>query len=50
MLPTLATYMGHVRFTSTQVYLHATAELLAEANQRFLENFRHNISPKGEKK
>lgn len=50
LLPALATYMGHVSFTSTQVYLHATAELLAQANQRFLENFRHNISPKGEKK
>jgi integrase/recombinase XerD len=50
LLPTLATYMGHVSFTSTQVYLHATAELLAEANHRFLENFRHNIFTKGEKK
>lgn len=49
LLPILATYLGHVNFTSTQVYLHATAELLAEANQRFLKNFRQNISPKGEK-
>jgi integrase/recombinase XerD len=48
LLPTLATYLGHVKFTSTQVYLHATAELLAEASQRFLNNFRQNISPKGE--
>lgn len=50
LLPALATYLGHVKFTSTQVYLHATAELLAEANQRFLKNFRLNISPKGEEK
>ena len=48
LLPTLATYLGHVKFISTQVYLHATAELLAEASQRFLNNFRQNISPKGE--
>jgi hypothetical protein len=48
LLPTLATYLGHVKFTSTQVYLQATAELLAEASQRFLNNFRQNISPKGE--
>ena len=47
LLPTLATYLGHVKFTSTQVYLHATAELLAEASQRFRNNFHQNISPKG---
>lgn len=49
LLPALATYMGHVSVISTQVYLHATAELLAAANQRFLEHVRRNISPKGEK-
>ncbi len=48
LLPALATYLGHVKLTSTQVYLQATAELREEANQRFLENFRQNISPKGE--
>ena len=48
LLPALATYLGHVKVTSTQVYLQATAELLEEANQRFLRNFRQNISPKGE--
>ncbi len=48
LLPTLATYLGHVKITSTQVYLQATAELREEANQRFLKNFRQNISPKGD--
>jgi integrase len=47
LLPALATYLGHVKLTSTQVYLQATAELLEEANQRFLNNFRQNVSPKG---
>lgn len=47
LLPALATYLGHVKVTSTQVYLQATAELLEEANQRFLNNFRQNVSPKG---
>ena len=48
LLPALATYLGHVKVTSTQVYLHATAELLEEANQRFLDNFRQNILTKGD--
>jgi site-specific recombinase XerD len=43
LLPALATYLGHVDVTSTQVYLRATAELLEEANKRFLENFRKNV-------
>ncbi|MGI8609483.1 MAG: tyrosine-type recombinase/integrase [Candidatus Dormibacteria bacterium] len=34
-LPLLATYMGHASVLATHVYLHATSELLAEANQRF---------------
>ena len=48
LLPALATYLGHVKISSTQVYLRATAELLEEANQRFLDNFRQNISAKGQ--
>jgi integrase len=34
LLPALATYMGHVDYTSTAYYLTATAELLAAAGQR----------------
>ncbi len=48
LLPALATYLGHVKVSSTQVYLQATAELLDEANKRFLRNFRQNILPKGQ--
>ena len=49
LLPALATYLGHVKVSSTQVYLRASAELLQEANQRFLKNFRQNILEKGNK-
>ena len=48
LLPALATYLGHVKVSSTQVYLRATTELLEEANQRFLDNFRQNILKKGD--
>jgi integrase len=34
LLPALATYMGHVEYTSTAYYLTATADLLAAAGQR----------------
>lgn len=34
-LPLLATYLGHVNLAGTQTYLTMTAELLAEASQRF---------------
>jgi site-specific recombinase XerD len=34
-LPALATYMGHIDIRSTQLYIHATSELLEQANQRF---------------
>ena len=47
LLPALATYLGHVKVTSTQVYLHATADLLEQANQRFLTNFRQNVLAQG---
>ncbi|MCP4390062.1 MAG: tyrosine-type recombinase/integrase [Gammaproteobacteria bacterium] len=48
LLPALATYLGHVNVASTQVYLHATTELLEQANQRFRDNFHHNICTPGE--
>lgn len=35
LLPKLATYMGHIEISSTQVYLTMTPELLQEASQRF---------------
>jgi integrase/recombinase XerD len=38
-LPLLATYLGHCSFLSTQCYLTATPELLAEASHRFHEGF-----------
>jgi site-specific recombinase XerD len=48
LLPGLATYLGHIKVTSTQVYLRATAELLEQASKRFHDNFRQNILKKGE--
>ena len=48
LLPALATYLGHVNISSTQVYLHATTALLEQANQRFAAHFRHNILPYGD--
>jgi integrase/recombinase XerD len=34
-LPLLATYLGHVKLSATQVYLTMTPELLGEACVRF---------------
>jgi len=34
-LPLLATYLGHINLSGTQVYLTMTPELLGEASQRF---------------
>ncbi len=34
-LPLLATYLGHIHVSGTQVYLTMTHELLAEASRRF---------------
>jgi integrase/recombinase XerD len=48
LLPALATYLGHVCITYTQVYLRATVELLEMANQRFRKNFLQNVLNKGE--
>lgn len=44
MLPVLATYMGHVNYTSTAYYLTATPELLtlaADRHAKHLEEMRH---------
>jgi integrase len=49
LVPALATYLGHVSVSSTQVYLQATAELLEQANERFHKNFRLNVLGKGDK-
>jgi integrase/recombinase XerD len=37
-LPLLATYLGHVKITYTQIYLHPASGLLATAGQRFFEH------------
>ncbi len=47
-LPWLATYMGHVDIHSTQVYLQATPELIAQVHQRFYDHYLHQVKPKGE--
>jgi len=38
-LPLLSTYLGHSTVTGTEVYLHATAQLLESAGQRFHARF-----------
>ncbi len=38
-LPLLSTYLGHTSVTCTEVYLHATAELLESAGKRFHDHF-----------
>jgi integrase len=38
-LPLLATYLGHTSITGTEVYLHATAELLEKTSRRFHNRF-----------
>jgi len=42
-LPWLSTYMGHVYIHSTQVYLHATPELIEEVNRRFHHHYIHQV-------
>jgi site-specific recombinase XerD len=46
-LPALATYMGHVEISSTQVYLQATTELLSEVDRRFHNHYLHHVASKG---
>jgi site-specific recombinase XerD len=46
-LPALATYMGHVWISSTQIYIQATPELHEYANQRFLNYVRGKKIIKG---
>lgn len=44
-LPWLATYMGHVDIQSTQVYLHATPELIEQVERRFHHHYQHHVKP-----
>jgi site-specific recombinase XerD len=46
-LPWLATYLGHVDIRSTQVYLHATAELLEQVDERFHRHYRQHVQSSG---
>jgi integrase/recombinase XerD len=40
-LPWLSAYMGHLNVLGTEIYLHATPELLAMASNRFAARFAH---------
>ena len=44
MLPRLATFMGHVSYSSTQIYLHTDPACLAHAAERFHHAFRNTIT------
>ena len=46
-LPWLATYLGHVDVRSTQVYLQATPELIAQVHQRFHNHYLNQVKPQG---
>jgi len=43
----LATYMGHVDISCTQVYLQPTAELLGEVDRRFHDHYLTHLASKG---
>ena len=47
-LPTLATYMGHLRISSTQIYIQATPELQNMVHHRFLKYVHDNNIIPGE--
>lgn len=38
-LPLLSTYLGHTTVTATELYLHATSELLERVGKRFHSHF-----------
>jgi site-specific recombinase XerD len=46
-LPWLATYMGHVDIQSTQVYLHATTELIEHVDRRFHRHYLQYVKSLG---
>jgi integrase len=46
-LPLLATFLGHVDISSTQIYLHPASDLLTTAGQQFFEHYRETSSFKG---
>lgn len=46
-LPLLATAMGHVRISSTQIYLHITDQIRAHAHQRFFNKFQQTLCNEG---
>ncbi len=46
-LPSLATYMGHVNISSTQVYIHATPQLKQEADKLAWSYFQTHVLGSG---
>ena len=46
-LPLLATYLGHVELSTTQVYLHMTLDLVGEVARRQEDHFGHLITTEG---
>jgi site-specific recombinase XerD len=43
----LSTYLGHVDIQSTHVYLHATAELLEQVDERFHRHYLQHVKSQG---